>query len=283
MPVLLGGSNSVCFTAADRPGVWQSLHRLTCSACAAALIAAGGCKTASTGVCVSSNGAPLPQATPSPDRMPACPLPAPAPCCSLSPLLLMAASSLTMLTLPIRMQPCAGQCLESPGSHAPTITYTAHRFAECNHTSSYYKLSSMTSCCAAIRVWPHRAIMRQARAQNTCRAPDTTCAQTTSLVCAFSDGGCVNLAPGQPDAGSFCVNSVGGSCAVSNRAVRRAPYAHAGAPPHKHRHNTGSNSALPPLLARRLCPPPRVHSHHTTRRSSSQWRRCRHVRCCHAC
>ena len=59
--------------------------------------------------------------------------------------------------------------------------------------------------------------------QGTCRAPDTTCTQTTSLICAFSDGSCINLAPGSPSAGLFCVDPVGGSCSVSNKQARPCP------------------------------------------------------------
>ena len=56
--------------------------------------------------------------------------------------------------------------------------------------------------------------------QGVCRAPDTTCAQTTALICAFSDGSCIDLSPGSPSAGLYCVDSVGGSCSVSNKQAR---------------------------------------------------------------
>lgn len=62
-----------------------------------------------------------------------------------------------------------------------------------------------------IRLWP---------VQGVCRAPDTTCAQTTALICAFSDGSCIDLSPGTPAAGLYCVDTVGGSCSVSNKQAR---------------------------------------------------------------
>ena len=65
-----------------------------------------------------------------------------------------------------------------------------------------------------------QALITFCRAQGVCRAPDTTCAQTTALICAFSDGSCINLSPGSPSAGLYCVDSVGGSCSVSNKQAR---------------------------------------------------------------